>query len=188
MSGGASRQKSCNACVRSKRRCDKTLPACARCTKKGWPCVYGGSQLDSSGGGGGGAFDAGDLVGLGGPDMSVDMDMDLDLDMNPVSSDFGQHHRAVAGMSVVPDFLAPMSLGGGGGLDVNLGPATPSDDHDSHDPSGSASQYDNFIETLINPKAADPSTWLSDLPRPANAVEVVPSRKDYSSLPHMCVS
>ncbi|KAI1390277.1 uncharacterized protein F4822DRAFT_231243 [Hypoxylon trugodes] len=44
-SGGASRQKSCNACVRSKRRCDKRVPACSNCTKKRYLCVYGG-QLD----------------------------------------------------------------------------------------------------------------------------------------------
>ncbi|KAJ8129624.1 hypothetical protein O1611_g4005 [Lasiodiplodia mahajangana] len=40
--GGASRQKSCNACVRSKRRCDKRKPACSRCVKQRWSCIYGG--------------------------------------------------------------------------------------------------------------------------------------------------
>ncbi|KAH6682311.1 hypothetical protein F5X68DRAFT_263288 [Plectosphaerella plurivora] len=34
------RQKSCNACVRSKRRCDKRTPRCARCADKGVTCVY----------------------------------------------------------------------------------------------------------------------------------------------------
>lgn len=36
----ASRQKSCNACVRGKRRCDKTFPKCTRCAAKGLDCVY----------------------------------------------------------------------------------------------------------------------------------------------------
>ena len=36
----ASRQKSCNACVRGKRRCDKTKPRCNRCADKGLECVY----------------------------------------------------------------------------------------------------------------------------------------------------
>lgn len=36
----ASRQKSCNACVRGKRRCDKTAPRCTRCAAKGLDCVY----------------------------------------------------------------------------------------------------------------------------------------------------
>lgn len=36
----ASRQKSCNACVRGKRRCDKTMPRCTRCAAKGLDCVY----------------------------------------------------------------------------------------------------------------------------------------------------
>ncbi|KAK1990416.1 hypothetical protein LX36DRAFT_686031 [Colletotrichum falcatum] len=35
-----SRQKSCNACVRSKRRCDKRTPRCTRCAEKNFSCVY----------------------------------------------------------------------------------------------------------------------------------------------------
>ncbi|KAL7958205.1 hypothetical protein V8C34DRAFT_283746 [Trichoderma compactum] len=38
--GAASRQKSCNACVRGKRRCDKRTPRCTRCATKGLDCVY----------------------------------------------------------------------------------------------------------------------------------------------------
>lgn len=38
----ASRQKSCNACVRSKRRCDKRTPRCTRCATKRALCIYGG--------------------------------------------------------------------------------------------------------------------------------------------------
>ncbi|KAK5987353.1 Transcription factor gsfR2-like protein [Cladobotryum mycophilum] len=36
----ASRQKSCNACVRGKRRCDKRTPRCTRCAAKNLDCVY----------------------------------------------------------------------------------------------------------------------------------------------------
>ncbi|KAI8724989.1 Zn(2)-C6 fungal-type domain-containing protein [Fusarium sp. LHS14.1] len=36
----ASRQKSCNACVRGKRKCDKKIPRCTRCAAKGLDCVY----------------------------------------------------------------------------------------------------------------------------------------------------
>ncbi|KAF4978028.1 hypothetical protein FZEAL_5535 [Fusarium zealandicum] len=58
----ASRQKSCNACVRGKRKCDKRTPRCTRCAAKGLDCVYqrlpagasfhdedidGGSRMDS---------------------------------------------------------------------------------------------------------------------------------------------
>lgn len=39
-STAASRQKSCNACVRGKRRCDKTFPKCTRCSAKSLDCVY----------------------------------------------------------------------------------------------------------------------------------------------------
>ena len=38
----SSRQKSCNACVSSKRRCDKRTPVCGRCAKRRYVCVYGG--------------------------------------------------------------------------------------------------------------------------------------------------
>ncbi|KAF7548292.1 hypothetical protein G7046_g8723 [Stylonectria norvegica] len=36
----ASRQKSCNACVRGKRKCDKRAPRCTRCAAKGLECIY----------------------------------------------------------------------------------------------------------------------------------------------------
>lgn len=39
-SSDKSRQRSCNACVRSKRRCDKRTPQCTRCTERGLPCLY----------------------------------------------------------------------------------------------------------------------------------------------------
>ncbi|KAI0136663.1 hypothetical protein BJ170DRAFT_24376 [Xylariales sp. AK1849] len=38
----ASRQRSCDECVRGKRRCDKRTPACTRCTKKKFLCIYRG--------------------------------------------------------------------------------------------------------------------------------------------------
>ncbi|KAI2618468.1 hypothetical protein GGR54DRAFT_157108 [Hypoxylon sp. NC1633] len=40
--GGSSRQKSCNACVKNKRRCDKRTPACGNCARKRYTCIYGG--------------------------------------------------------------------------------------------------------------------------------------------------
>ncbi|KAI1482551.1 hypothetical protein F4774DRAFT_406725 [Daldinia eschscholtzii] len=39
--GSSSRQKSCNGCVKSKRRCDQRLPACSNCAKKRRLCIYG---------------------------------------------------------------------------------------------------------------------------------------------------
>jgi len=44
----ASRQKSCNACVLGKRKCDKTRPACDRCITRGVRCVYGGRRRSVS--------------------------------------------------------------------------------------------------------------------------------------------
>ncbi len=36
----ASRQKSCHACVKGKRGCDKRRPVCSRCQEKKIPCIY----------------------------------------------------------------------------------------------------------------------------------------------------
>lgn len=47
-----SRQKSCNACVRSKRRCDKRTPRCARCAEKNFACVYQNLPPSAAAGGG----------------------------------------------------------------------------------------------------------------------------------------
>lgn len=39
-SGAETRQKSCNACVKAKRGCDKLQPECSRCREKEITCVY----------------------------------------------------------------------------------------------------------------------------------------------------
>jgi hypothetical protein len=163
-SASSSRQKSCNACVRSKRRCDKTLPACTRCSKKGWLCLYGASQMDERAS----AFGSAGLAGLAPEaDASMDLAMDIDLDM-------------------VPDFpVGPVP-----GLDVNLNLAPPNhlDDGSSDGFGVAGAQYDSFIESLLNPKDDPSATWLSELPKPANGEKKAVSRKDYSNMPHMCVS
>ncbi|TQV95748.1 hypothetical protein V2A60_000926 [Cordyceps javanica] len=51
----SSRQKSCNACVRGKRRCDKRTPRCTRCAAKGLECVYHKMPPSAQGDGGGGS-------------------------------------------------------------------------------------------------------------------------------------
>ena len=66
----ASRQKSCNACVRGKRRCDKRTPNCTRCAARGLDCVY--QRLPPS---------------SNMADMPTMADFDLNFDMEGVSSD-----------------------------------------------------------------------------------------------------
>lgn len=39
-SSSASRQKSCHACVKGKRGCDKRHPVCSRCEEKNIQCIY----------------------------------------------------------------------------------------------------------------------------------------------------
>ncbi|KAI3321266.1 hypothetical protein HD806DRAFT_503591 [Xylariaceae sp. AK1471] len=40
-----SRQKNCNSCVQTKRRCDRRTPVCSRCVEKRIPCVYSKSNV-----------------------------------------------------------------------------------------------------------------------------------------------
>lgn len=40
-----SRQKNCNSCVQTKRRCDRRTPACSRCAEKKIPCAYGKARV-----------------------------------------------------------------------------------------------------------------------------------------------
>ncbi|KAH8598645.1 hypothetical protein B0O99DRAFT_684032 [Bisporella sp. PMI_857] len=42
----SSRRKSCTACVRAKRRCDLSLPACQRCLTRGTACKYPWAEID----------------------------------------------------------------------------------------------------------------------------------------------
>ncbi|KAK1671181.1 hypothetical protein BDP55DRAFT_676606 [Colletotrichum godetiae] len=61
-----SRQKSCNACVRSKRRCDKRTPRCTRCNEKNFSCVYQNLPPASANGSGiGGGVRAAAAGGIG---------------------------------------------------------------------------------------------------------------------------
>ncbi|KAF4471480.1 c6 zinc finger [Fusarium albosuccineum] len=76
----ASRQKSCNACVRGKRKCDKKTPRCTRCAAKNLDCVYqrlppGASFHD----------DDDDIVGANNVSHEVP-DFDMGFDINNLGS------------------------------------------------------------------------------------------------------
>lgn len=43
------RTKSCAACIKAKRRCDRGLPQCARCTSRQLTCVYSSSKAKAPG-------------------------------------------------------------------------------------------------------------------------------------------
>ena len=94
-SGSASRQKSCNACVRGKRRCDKTMPRCTRCAAKGLDCVYAKlppSAITMGVGPSSSSADATAAAAAAAP-MVVDADMsDSLLDAMGSASDHHQHH------------------------------------------------------------------------------------------------
>lgn len=119
----ASRQKSCNACVRGKRRCDKTAPRCTRCAAKGLDCVYQrvppGSSPSSVTLAGSGAdarlsdADMACVVGAADPDLPDDFEMDMggfDVSVSEMSGGGGQHGSSTSATTTTattsPDSLA----------------------------------------------------------------------------------
>lgn len=45
-----SRQKNCNSCVQTKRRCDRRTPVCSRCAEKKIPCAYSKTRVSNQNG------------------------------------------------------------------------------------------------------------------------------------------
>lgn len=43
-----SRQKNCNSCVQTKRRCDRRTPVCSRCEERKIPCAYGKARASNN--------------------------------------------------------------------------------------------------------------------------------------------
>lgn len=43
-----SRQKNCNSCVQTKRRCDRRTPVCSRCEERKIPCAYGKARAPNN--------------------------------------------------------------------------------------------------------------------------------------------
>lgn len=94
----ATRQKSCNACVRGKRRCDKRSPRCTRCAAKGLDCVY--QKLPpSAAGGNASASTAGSTAESCGtsPELTDMPDFDMSFDMESLGTETSpesQHHHS----------------------------------------------------------------------------------------------
>lgn len=84
----SSRQKSCNACVRGKRRCDKRTPRCTRCAAKGLDCVYH-KMPPSQGGGGGGDRSPQQQSASGSttPEMTEVPDFDMGFDYESLGTE-----------------------------------------------------------------------------------------------------
>ncbi|KAK3330453.1 hypothetical protein B0H66DRAFT_468993 [Apodospora peruviana] len=74
------RQKSCNACVRSKRKCDKRAPVCSRCAERNEVCVYKrrrrGEYHDDN-------LNPAVPASASAPDMDMDLDLEFDVDHGP---------------------------------------------------------------------------------------------------------
>ncbi|EHK26457.1 uncharacterized protein TRIVIDRAFT_35417 [Trichoderma virens Gv29-8] len=132
--GAASRQKSCNACVRGKRRCDKRTPRCTRCATKGLDCVYQRQppplpQQQQS-------------QHCTTPDMPPEFDMSFDIESlstatgtntspESLQQDVGlqlggepQSHHADLGFSIVDLMNASAAAGPGSLWDLGFGDAT----------------------------------------------------------------
>jgi hypothetical protein len=128
----ASRQKSCNACVRGKRRCDKRAPNCTRCAARGLDCVYQrlphSSMTDASSvsaSASAAAAAAADLADFG---LNFDMDMEgLTSDSSPGSSSL--HTDLGLQLDPVLDFSIADLVADGCGNDNGAGTCLPSTDN-----------------------------------------------------------
>ncbi|KAM3562628.1 hypothetical protein ARSEF4850_002689 [Beauveria asiatica] len=89
----SSRQKSCNACVRGKRRCDKRTPRCTRCAAKGLDCVYhkmppsSTAQSSSSGGRTPQLTPGQSTTGSASPEMADVPDFDMGFDYESLGTE-----------------------------------------------------------------------------------------------------
>jgi hypothetical protein len=109
-----SRQKSCNACVRGKRRCDKRTPNCTRCAAKGLDCVYQRMPPCST------MSEAPNMADF---DMSFDMEgLSTETSPNSLQTDLSLH------LDPVLDFSIQDLVSGGSGNGVTLSPS--SDDNE----------------------------------------------------------
>ena len=132
----ASRQKSCNACVKSKRRCDKVQPICSRCAERHEVCVYNAKRrrLDTEPDG----RLAPEL--LGGPSQS---------DSAAASGLFP--FEGLSGFDV--DFFGTGRIAGGGGNDIDVGVVN-SDEDNSIDP------FVDFVDAMEGAEG-DTSLWMT---------------------------
>ncbi|KAI1109176.1 hypothetical protein F5Y14DRAFT_433546 [Nemania sp. NC0429] len=158
-SGVSSRQRNCSACVRGKRRCDKRKPACGRCVRQRYPCIYGGRGLSE--------LSFGD---------SADAPFGMDCLMNPTSNPDP--------FVPAPDAL-PTMLGADMGLAPDVTFQLPVVDNDlgsllaSLPGSGHSGSSNSFLgDTTWSPQF----TGISGVVSP----EMSLVRKDYSKMAPMC--
>lgn len=137
VSVSATRQKSCNACVRGKRRCDKKAPKCTRCSAKDLDCVY--ARLP--------------------PGATADSVM-LEDDLSPHDDDRGQGHCA-GGTSLVdiPDFcdmgfVDMPSLAGSSETNTTTSPESQGFSGETSDASGLGLRAADFDTMQMEPDMA----------------------------------
>ncbi|QPH00138.1 hypothetical protein C2857_003396 [Epichloe festucae Fl1] len=127
----ASRQKSCNACVRGKRRCDKRKPRCTRCSAKGLDCVYQKLPPRASTSHGTSTSSSGEsarpslVSSMSGPwplsaSASDVPDFDMSFDMESLGT--GTTAADTSPESLQPDIGVPLGCGthGSSGLDFSI--------------------------------------------------------------------
>lgn len=155
----ASRQKSCNACVRGKRRCDKRTPRCTRCAAKSLDCVY--QKLPSGGTPGGGAnVEAGSVpvAGEHPDDLSDLADLDMSFDLYGLSSGSATTATTSASTATTESIESNDPLQFGSNLDFSL------IDHLMANSSAAGSELWNLPDYGINKMSIPP------IPSPAPLV------------------
>ncbi|KOS20564.1 Peroxisome proliferation transcriptional regulator [Escovopsis weberi] len=126
----ASRQKSCNTCVRGKRRCDKQTPRCGRCAAKNLDCTYRRPRQRQAAAPAATAAAAADTAGTAAtaavtPPIPMSMPMPMSVPM-PASVSTSAMAPLSVPTSSVPTWSAvsgsapvpiPIAAGGGGHVD-----------------------------------------------------------------------
>lgn len=128
-----SRQKNCNNCVQTKRRCDRRTPVCSRCAEKNTPCVYGKARAPNR-------------------NEQQDIRPNSQAGVLPFNS---------PDVSLF-DFVSPFEAGCFDGLHMNSVP-DPSGSAPQPVPTafvGEDISMDNFIEFVRNEDPSSPDRWL----------------------------
>jgi hypothetical protein len=130
----ASRQKSCNNCVQSKRRCDQRTPVCTRCAEKKSTCVYGKKPGPS-------------------PYSSRNFDTALEMEGLEFANSAGSPFPADSSLDV--DYLGRTHIGAGADAVTEPVPSTMLDTvSDFH------TDIDRFLDLMGEDGAGNDGQWL----------------------------
>jgi len=129
-----SRQKSCNSCVQSKRRCDQRMPVCTRCAAKKSTCIYGKKP---------------------GPTLRSAQDFDRAPEMEGLEFANSAGSPFPADSSLYVDYLGHTHMGAGADVATEPVPSTMLDTVSNFN-----SDIDHFLDLMGEDRTANGGQWL----------------------------